>query len=699
MANRNSVREFSLPFDFAVAIGDAVAPNTRDSVPSRGNATLENSSEPSLRQRISTLLKTEDSLDPFAVSSPPPEEPNDDGDNMLIDITDPPPPTEEPEKQEEEEADPNTIPLYEGSAIRKCRTLSESWPCIVRDRWKLWNDPELLYGLATEGEGGVQQYTGPALESNVDLSQTLNMLADYVVDRYICLKTNVAGFAHEDEPRLRIMKLPHIAVQILRVALNFIMSWTYAVRFDDNHYATVSPDMLVGYRATLQDVLMATRASLSDIIPSPDINSNLFLFAVTDLILTVIYPNALSTGKLRLSRAIIDFIADLAMNASAPPFNGDQPSLMPQSLLTQLMPSLDNTAAAVLLRLKERQQWLVDHAYSVVVQGIQRAALGNGNWPIPLESFDAGLHMTQDPVQSMLTLRLYLQGPRRAIIAWPAASNVAFSQNRGDTQWQISIEAIRAMHADGVYGGGNNGGRAANPQVQERMRTSAPRLIKTPLALMTDPEHRTLLPLCACSVLERGNRVGALKNEDRWWLTNFTKDTLGGETVDIEDLILGFSSMCRRNFGHRQSQHVRAQAARHSEIINHQLIERRPAVAMPACATMLTADYAYSQRRASACPFAERNAATLSRESVQELMRWQLGGRDEDLKRVPPAHLKAVLDGVDARDQTRGCLAHFNAMVAVRHGTSQGVREKRIVYPAHFVQLQAMRDVDNQSSH
>lgn len=185
-----------------------------------------------------------------------------------------------------------------------------------------------------------------------------------------------------------------------------------------------------------------------------------------------------------------------------------------------------------------------------------------------------------------------------------------------------------------------------------------------------------------------------MHNEDRWWMTNFVLDVIGSEpdVVDIEDLVLGFQSACRE-FQQKHAAHVRAQAARHQPTAQKHVEQEQPEFVLSNCKAMGKGFFAKSDRRGSACPFAEVNSATMDRGEVKKILEWQLG--EDPTTALGAADLNAILDGVDNHDAAVGCLAHYNAMLRKRLGARAHEREKKITFPAQFTQFQCLHSKPN----
>lgn len=564
---------------------------------------------------------------------------------------------------EEERVRQEHIARYSERVIQRADSPMQ-WPCLVRDRWSLWNDESLLASMDM---------------ADIRLIESNSVFGEYVAETFVLHRERNArapALRRNPDAIFKVLKLPHVAGQVMRVAINFLISYHFATR--SSRSGLIDNNMASLLRGSLTDVWNAFALAMDDIVPGTSASQQGLTYALLDAIFFCIYPNALASGKKRLVRAIVDFTADMAMAA---------PTAECASVLRRLMPSLETTAADVLLLLRDKQQWLMEQTYSDLPRGLKRSTIDNGDWPVPLDAFDGGAKMAVDPLESSVTLQRYLAGPRRAVMLWPAStSTVEAAHDIADSEFTLSRQALRvaSISGPGVHG-----------DFQEKAQGAVRSVVRTPLGMLTAPENRSLLPLCVCSTVERAQRVGELKNEDRWWLTNVVKDSMGGSEVDIEDLVLGFSTLCRRNFGIKQQNHVRAQAARHAVLLDEQRLNNRPLVVTTACAAMLTPTFAYTSRRASACPFAAQNAQSLTRSNVNELLQWQLGAKGVDA--LGTERVEEILSAVDELNPQRGCLAHYNAMSVARHGTKTPMRDKKLVYPVHFIQFQAMRDQEGKA--
>lgn len=532
--------------------------------------------------------------------------------------------------------------------------------------------------------------------------------------------------ATQTSPLPPITGLPYVSAMTMRAAYNFVTAYYYAAHASTSTNTKTSFASIASILSiSLCNAAEALYEELGRVVPSLAVDQAALLVAVC--IAYHIYPNALLTGKSRTVAAIVELFSDLA---AIMVLAGDNDSA---KSISQWLPSLDRTGVVVCEALLGQRHALsllsVDGVLTEQQDGkttsssptfvalkrlalfelaLHRAAITSPVTPTLYgsNSFDAGREMPLDPLETTLNTSRFLASKTRAPLTWPPIATIKASASAwyGGSGHCIDVPNDRApilvkenlRHAP--VGSGGGGGQSRDGSRPNQLRgheftimahKTAREILKTPANLITKPENRKALPLCACSALKQAERTGHMHNEDRWWVTNFTLDVMGSEedVTDIEDLVLGFQLVCR-DFPQKSAAHVRAQAQRHKATAEKNVREEKPELVLSNCKAMKQKFFEKSDRRGSACPFAEINSDTMGRAEVRKLLEWQLG--EDPLTALGQADLNAILDGVDAHDSDTGCLAHYNAMLRKRLGPNAHERSKKITFPSQFTQFQCL---------
>lgn len=451
---------------------------------------------------------------------------------------------------------------------------------------------------------------------------------------------------------------------------------------------------------------------------------------ITVVLLFVLYPAALRAGWRGMTRAITMVLLNLSAFDWCETRCADAPYW-----LLQILPSLDRTAvdvceviatrATVFQRTQKERLGFLMYSTSVA----RAVNVGPHHWTpqtmlsrlpfIPATSLVDNKGATvalSDPFDTMATMVEYATSPARAPLvfmlftsSWLRADfyaklppgttpNIPYENHSLClTPVQVAMAKKRpfssgssALNADGTKK--KQYTEAETLEYEQKRHSAVMEIIQSPTNLLLSETVRPYLPLCAIATLERGTRAGELHNQDRWWMTAFTNDTLGHDTTDIEDLVSGFETLCRRNFPIKHAGHVRAQHVHYETTVKEQKEKGRPPFGIISCAAMKKPYFAPSERRASTCPFVpDHNKKLGGEDAILRLIQWQVGNSN-----VTKESIKPILDGVKEGNPGSACLAHWNWLNARHPGHRGPPRETEIVYPPQFVHFQAIRHAKKQ---
>jgi hypothetical protein len=502
-----------------------------------------------------------------------------------------------------------------------------------------------------------------------------------------------------------LLRLPRLCQDVVQAALHFLLGYAYATRFEYEETRS-------GETAAYQPSLIMALDSLLDYLQDRGLfellgvtDDGTLLECVASVIFFVLLPHALEQGKTFMVRACLAWMSDtFALLLESDDIEPEEKQHVLQTSRA-LFPDFHHTALDMATVLRARR----------CAYGVRRTCLARLAWIQDQASHNSSAEAAAaaathskpfDPFQTVDMMLAYVASPLRAPLVWPtfrgskeAGSTplpddtsfhlVAFTA-RDASKTRMAMASLRALSGGG---GGGAGGSSRSEEMLARSQLT----FKTPTRLMHDSKVQQYLPACWLLLMERGKRAGELHNEDRWWMTQFVYDTLGGTEggVDIEDLVESTQRLCRKNFGIKQAAHIRAHATQHAEKVEEQRLGGKPLVVLPSCNAMGKSAFAYtSDRRASACPFVPQNADSVGGEAVRRLIEAQLRATPEGQQYLEahPDCLEDIVRAANHGEQDAGCLGHYNLLVRVRHGEASLPRTSHIYYPSHFAQLQALRD-------
>jgi hypothetical protein len=530
-----------------------------------------------------------------------------------------------------------------------------------------------------------------------------------------------------------LLNSSYVVERVVRVVMNFLIAYDVAASRDALDVTptsgTTDPSVVraLGLRENLYLALQAFLLAMDEIVPRA-ITAEESLSLATTTILLLIYPNALSTGKRALLKTILAWLGDLWALSEQDAAD---------CCFSRIAPSVTTGAFEVYARLDARY-WVkrldriasnggLSHDDTTLLSLLRIFTEAHPTGPFRLlYLFNGGSNMA-DPLQSALTRRAFLASPCRAPMLWPPLELLArgghlrFLERVDLHSYIVTSQTVRTLQqglqADQRGDAASRGSRpySSDPQSLSALaRSSARHVFRTPTGLLLDRRLHTRLPLCWMLMLQRAKQEGALKNQDRWWLTYFVLDTLGAggeeggavvsDVVDIEDLVGATQTICTKKFGAEQAAHIRGKVKNYEEDVVRKREGDNPSIASSACVAMRDASVmGLSADRGAGCPFAAQNRThpAAQRASLHALLEDQLNGSAEGRSYLAahPNAFDSILDFAEAANQEEGCLAHYNMLLKVRHGERAALRTRRLVYPVHFAQFQAMRDTPSSTAY
>lgn len=456
---------------------------------------------------------------------------------------------------------------------------------------------------------------------------------------------------------------------------------------------------------------------------------------VAIVLVCVFYPRALKSKWYAMARAITALLVQCAAVAR---IGEDVPDW-----LVALIPSLNVTTVEICGYIAERTRVLSEHhgaclgflqalpmESSVIEQGpvayptlIAANPLRQQGWvigdvpflPAPDHSDPFGTselmgHYMLSPVRAPLTFEIFARGgndENRSILS-PLITSFRIHMLSAETpaivpydgkQLVLSSTAETAARLQQQYPNGRPHrtlDAESLGEYEKRVRAAVPDAVRSPANLLLNDQVRQYLPLCACTTLKRGGSAGELHNEDRWWLTMFANDVIGHDTVDIEDLVTGFQTLCNRNFAHKQLVHVRGQHAHYERLIEKNRDANKPPFGLASCKAHRKPYFNASDRRKSCCPFVAANHTFLGGDdALVKLVRWQLPNVATPETTINKETLAPVLAAIRAGEPGDACLAHYNWLNTIRPSAiNSAPRSNPVTYPHHFVHFQALRHAD-----